>query len=261
MGTESIILTQDIEFVSLDLPAPVLCVHHRTYPVPVAWSAGALEFSDFARAPRQHLTGLGALVIVGLNRIMTPSNRTQEVFEILFNLSPALRKVSIDRTLFIAEPWRSWFHFGLTGTPDGAYTYSYLAESHATAYRDGRREDDSFSLAAIAECGRGVVRSIGAAVFRPLHIDVVETDEEAKRQYQAEKVKAFGKEQTLAGILLRLSAFASAVCPSRRVPSPGALFSRPSHRIVRTDLRIDEFLVGRLAELIALSNGVHEAFR
>ena len=138
--TPRIILTHDPAAVSIDAGPEALCVRHPAYQAPRT-AAGCLhvDWQEFEAEPRRWMDGRSLVVVVGLNRIITPGNRTREVFEVLYNLSRDVRKLSIDQTLFVAEPWRAWFHFGFVGAPYREYTYSYLAESHWRAHQDGVR--------------------------------------------------------------------------------------------------------------------------
>lgn len=265
MGQHRIFLTKAIaDFAAADIPDDVLWVRHRRYPQP-AQARTSILFEDFAKAPRDHMKGRRGVVVVGLNKIMTPSNRTAEVFEVLFNLTPEVPKFSVDTTLFVSAPWRAWFHFGLTGSPYREYTYSYLAESHHKAFLDGVRPDDPFGLEAITEAGRGVVRSFyrrffSEGLFGGMSEEVVALDAETHARYQALKGRCFEEENTIGPILRRLAAFAEEACPRRSIPKPERIFEGQALAIVRTDLGIDRHLAEHLKGLVALNDGCAEAF-
>lgn len=256
-----ILLTRDTGMVQIDVGPEAVCIRHQNYNPPVT-REGCLHLmiEEFARRPRAWMDGRSIVVTVGLNRIITPGNRTAEVFEILFNNSGEYRKISIDHTLFIGEPWRAWFHFGLVGAPYREYTYSYLAESHWKAFCDGARPDDPFALSEIEKWGAGIVRCEYPRYFEPVAEEIVEVDADTHRRYQDLKAEVFEDEHAIGRILARLSRFAQDACPRRSVPTIGRLFDRTAHRIVRTDLMIDEYLVGRLRETIALTDGIAARF-
>lgn len=256
-----IVLARDTGLVRLDLDAHALCVRHRSYDPPLT-GAGCrhMTFDAFEDDPRDAMRGRDTLAVVGLGRIITPGNRTREVFEVLFNLTDDWQKVSLDRTLFVSEPWRAWFHFGFVGARYREYTYSYLAESHWKAFGDGVRGDDPFGLEAIVDCGRGVVRSEDEQYFDEVAVETVALGAAAHAEYQELKAVAFDEEHTAPAIIDRLSRFAQAACPLRRIPTPARLFDRTAHRIVRTDLKVDEYLTGRLLALVELTNGIAAAF-
>lgn len=242
-----------------DLPGDALYVVHRAYPVPIV-ARRHVPFHIFEKNPRRWLADAPALVMVGLNKAMTPSSRTREVWEILYNNTAELPKFSVDRTLFISEPWRAWFHFGFVGASYREYTYSYLAESHWKAHRDGVREADPFSLDEIRAWGAGVVVSDHRAYFGEVEVETVLTTPDVKAAYAEEKAAAFEEERTLPAILRRLSAVAKAACLSRCIPTPARIFTSPSLHIVRTDLAVDGFLVDNLLRLVDLTNNIAEAF-
>lgn len=69
------------------------------------------------------------IFIVGLNRIITPSNRCDFINEYLQTMTPNIKKISIDSSPFIGEPWRLWFHYSITNTGNFNITYSYVIET------------------------------------------------------------------------------------------------------------------------------------
>jgi len=258
--TPRIILTHDPAAVSIDAGPEALCVRHPAYQAPRT-AAGCLhvDWQEFEAEPRRWMDGRSLVVVVGLNRIITPGNRTREVFEVLYNLSRDVRKLSIDQTLFVAEPWRAWFHFGFVGAPYREYTYSYLAESHWRAHQDGVRSENPFSQEALARWGAGIVQTTYAHHF-DISVEAVELPEETHAEYARLKAEAFDEEHTIAAIIKRLSAFAQEACPQRSIPTPARLFERRQHRIVKTELRVDEHLVGRLLTLADLTNTIAATF-
>lgn len=90
-------------------------------------------------------------IFFGLNRIINPSNRCDFIFEYLFNLSNDIEKISIDYEPFVGEPWRLWFHYGLTKSGNFGVPYSYSIETEWKHwfYRDinfSRFEEDNLKL-------------------------------------------------------------------------------------------------------------------
>lgn len=86
-----------------------------------------IEFEMFKR--KYSILDASCFVFVGLNRIMTSSNRCDFIFEYLFTTTPNIIKYSIDTSPFIGEPWRLWFHYGLTGCGKFNIPYSYAIET------------------------------------------------------------------------------------------------------------------------------------
>lgn len=252
-------LSDNIPSVAIDAPGPSLLVHHRAYPA-IAGDMPRMTFDAFAENPRRHVSGLQALVLVGLNRIITPANRTAEVFEVLFNNTPDLRKISIDRTLFDSEPWRLWFHFGATGSPFDGYSYSYLLESHYKAWLDGvRGGDNPISVDRVVRNARGVLRCDYQAYFTEPSEAVVTVGESAHREYQKEKRQAFDECTSAWQIIGRLSKCAQRLCPERRLPSYRELFEAREPSWTATDLAVDRYLCARLHDAVQLTNAVAAA--
>lgn len=261
MGSDrKIVLAKDIGSVRLDL-GPAVCVRHKKYTWPdVAGDCEFVEWTDFEATPRRWLDPERSLIIVGLNRIINPGNRTREVFEILYNLCKDVQKWSIDHTLFVGAPWRAWFHWGLVGAKYREYTYSYLAESHWKAYGEGACEEDPFSLDVIGKWGHGVVESRYERFFEDVRVETVRMPPAVHAEYAQLKETCFDEEHTIGRIIARLSRFARESCPERRIPTPTTLFARATHDIVRTDLPVDEYLVNNLLSLVRLTDEIGSAF-
>lgn len=256
-----IILAKDTGFVRLDVGSEALCVHHKSYTPPLT-SPGCrhIVFDEFKKNPRGAMMGRSTLVLVGMNRIITPSNRTEEVFEVIHNNSTDWLKISMDRTLFISKPWRAWFHFGSVDASYREYTYSYLAESHWNAFQKGRISADPFSFDIISEFGDGVIETTYRRYFDDITVDVVQTTEEDKAIYAELKTACFEEENTAPAIIRRLAAFARDICPQRSIPVAARFFNRMAHHIIRTDLGVDEYLVGELLSMARLTDAIGDRF-
>lgn len=251
-----VILSKSIADVAIDTGMPTLCVRHKAYDTPeIAGDVEHVLYSDFKRDARRWL-GDKALVFVGLTRCMTPGTRTQEVWEVLCNLTRDHPKWSIDTALFLREPWRAWFHFGVTNQPYGQYTYSYLAESHWKAYQDGTREIDPFGADEIVRWGRGAVCPEYGRFFDQVSVTVHPMSADVHAEYADLKAECFDQEHTIGAIVRRLGKFAQRVCPERSIPDPTRVFHRTRHQIARTDLKIDVYLADRLLELASLTDEV-----
>jgi hypothetical protein len=169
-------------------------------------------------------------------------------------------KVSIDKTLFIVDPWRTWFNFGFVGVKYRDYTYSYIAETQWKSFKDGVKKDDPFSIEEIEKWGRGVVFSHCDRYFEDIDVTVVPVEGDIHDRYQVLKEKCFQEEHTISAILKRLSEFANSVCPERAIPSKSKLFEKTKHRIVSTDLGIDKWLVEEIDGLVKLTNNIERTF-
>ena len=70
------------------------------------------------------------LIIVGLNKIITPSNRTDMVNDFIQTMTRNIPKISIDNQPFIGEPWRLWYHYDVTNISDKfAVPHGYAIET------------------------------------------------------------------------------------------------------------------------------------
>lgn len=253
--TPRIYLHRDPGALSLPVGEGGLCVTAKGYRAP-----RTLPGCRHAAWPieRTDLDGVSTLVLVGLSKIITPANRTP-ISPIVLDPHPGLQRITVDRALFVSEPWRAWFAFGAVGAEYDGYTYSYLAESHWRAAQDGKRERDPFSAEALARWGRGVVAAVD-----PWRIDLRETvvpvPDDMRSAYQDAKAAAFDEEHTEHALLKRLGSWVQARMPERRMPAPADLWRTERVDVVRTDLAVDRYLTDRLLRLAALTNHVADTF-
>lgn len=125
-------------------------VHHKDYLPPDVPCKGKLEFEQFRRVyPNLHAN---MFIFYGLNKIITPSNRTDFVFEYLFTLSTDIPKVSIDLLPFIGEPWRLWFHYGLCRCGNFGTPYSYAIETEWKHWFYRETTDSRFEASNLGIC-------------------------------------------------------------------------------------------------------------
>lgn len=251
-----IILSHTPESAPLgDMPPGALCVHHRS--IKPQHGLDSMMFETFSNDPRKALKDRPGLVLIGMTLARTPSNRAREFWDSIEQFSGP--KIIVDQTLFVAEPWRVVWPFNLLGKPFGPYTYSYLAETHWRAHQDGLRELDPFTADDIVRESNGMIQADYSRHF-DLSIETREVGADVHARYAVEKDAAFSQESTPAAIIKRLAAIAGDACPERSIPSPTQLFAKRHHHIVRTDLAVDTWLVGRLITVAETTNAIAEAF-
>ena len=212
---------------------------------------------DEILADRDQLNQGGTMVTVGLSRILTPSNRVK-LGQVFLRPRDGLRRVSVDRFLFVSEPWRAFWHMYAVGIPHRGYTDSFLAESR---WRDALAAGDTDPFSADE-----ILASIGdrLVLHRPptlpaLDVEWVEVTAGVHDDYASEKEAAFSEETSAAGIVRRLAAFAARVVPRRSVPAPSRLHAGPPFRgvrVVAADLPVDRWLVGRLRAVVDTTNRI-----
>jgi len=261
----SIYFVDDPAVLRLDLTGSVLCLHHPDYvPVPIT-GAVTMPFPDFLDRYKIEpaLYEADNIVFVGTNRIITPSSRTDPVFELLFT-GVRMNKISVDTCPFISVPWRTWFHFGITNRPYGRYDYSYAAETDWHKARDGISDYDPFSLDEMLAFSNldGAVSVRRGAYFTGINVVTVDVQPDIIAQYNDLRDELFETQSSIKPVLRKLAQFARAHCPQRRVPQPHTFFRRPTGQtIVKTNLKIDDYLAGQLLDLMHLTNNYLEALR
>ncbi len=97
------------------------------YKLPEIPGAEYMEFLEYKN--KYTLFEPELIVVIGLNRIITPSNRCDMVNEYLQTMTPNIKKICIDTDPFIGEPWRLWFHYSIANCGSFGITYSFAIET------------------------------------------------------------------------------------------------------------------------------------
>jgi hypothetical protein len=245
-----IILTSDPPDLGNIGPAIAVCAKGHRAP------AGIEEFSvqqllaDPSIMNRSPLT----LVVCGLSTLVTPANRVK-LDPIWGWRRPGLRRISIDRLLFVGDPWRIWWHFSAVGQERWGFTDSFLAETRWKAAIEQQTEDP-FSVDSVIEKCLGVVSCVSPFRFDHIPIRTISLSGEKHDEYAALKERLFRDVGSIAGIIKGLSGFAQAAAPERVMPTATRLFASPPPEIVRTDLPVDNFLSEQLLARIRLTNAI-----
>lgn len=134
-----------------DLPDKTLVIYRDGfgYTLPDIKKAEYIEFLEYKN--KYSLLEPEYIVVVGLNRIITPSNRCDMVNEYLQTMTPSTPKICIDTDPFIGEPWRLWFHYSIANCGKFNITYSYAIETEWRHWflrdeRDCRLSADNIKL-------------------------------------------------------------------------------------------------------------------
>jgi hypothetical protein len=240
----------------LDLgPGRAFAVCARGWSPPFGIEQVAVD--DVVNNPDLWFGAPGTMVVCGLSRILTASNRVR-LGPALLRPRPGVSRVVVDDRLFHGEPWKAFWPLFAVGRAMHGYADSFFAESSWRRAHE-MEEADPFSAAAIVAATRGLLRCCDPFTFAPVVEEVRPVEAGVLEEYAAEKARAFAEETTLQGILRRLGDFAGEVEPARSIPTHATVFRSRDVRIVRTDLPVDAYLAGRVRETIEITNAVAEA--
>lgn len=103
-----------------------ILVFHAMYKAPTIEGIEVVEWDKFRVTYSNYEPSL--IILVGLNRMITPSNRCDYVHEYLTTMTPNIPKISIDNSPFIGEPWRLFFHYLYAQANNFGVNYSYPVE-------------------------------------------------------------------------------------------------------------------------------------
>lgn len=235
-----------------------LCVYKDQNPVS---GVDAIKFKEFKEEPRKKLNEYETLIMVGLSNMMTPSNRTDEVWEYTFNQMDK-NCISIDKYLFRSDPWRTWFHFGLIDAEYRDYTYSYLAETDYEKYYNGLSEKNPLSYKEIKKWGGGLIESNYKRYFKKFDIKVgYQVNPSEEYEYMEKLDELFKTKNTIGQVIRGLESYAEDIHPGRNVPSRHKLFKGDrSFQLNVTDLPVDEWKSNYLKYLADFTNRILEGF-
>lgn len=258
MTTPKIVLTQTPRYLDTSRWEQPLCIHDTDHGGIIGCDSMLLD--EFSERPREILTEYETAIFYGLTDMMTPSNRTDDVWEFTFNQmdTPA---VSVDEYLFRSDPWRMWFHFGLVDSEYRDYTYSYLAESDYEQYFNNQSDDNPFSVAEVQKWGDGVIESQYRQYFRSFEVSV-DYGADASEEYEYSELldELFKEKNTIGQVRRALESYADEIYPDREVPNRHQLFRERDWQLSVTNLPIDQWKVSYLEELVTLTNDTLEAF-
>jgi hypothetical protein len=258
---ERIFFSKNIKALSMSTKGKMICIFHKQYEkcLPQMDDCQFVEFGCLCDTFQEHdyFTGMQSVVFVGANKFFTTSTRFHPVFEILQYGLKGLERFAVDKSPYIGPLWRIFPQFSLASVPFGEYTYSYLLESHYNSYLAGVRADNPLDIETIRGIAAGNVSIDYERFFSAPKIVVVEMSSDVHDGYQALKEELFYEHSDINKIIRELADFAKASCKERRVPSEHKIFDMPDDiSIVRTDLKVDEYLVGKLVDKISEVNRI-----
>jgi len=175
-----------------ELPAETYVVYHKDcHPPETPGAKGRMDFEEFRRVYSNLHANM--FIFYGLNRIITPSNRTDFVFEYLFTLSADIPKISIDTAPFIGEPWRLWFHYGLCKCGNFGTPYSYAIETEWKHWFYRETNDSRFEPDNLGICISDTYTTLSPLAYSATFTDV---DEATLAWYEEAKKFTFDKYDT-----------------------------------------------------------------
>ena len=263
---KSVTFSKHPENLKIDLKNAI-CVYHRMYAkkLPEISECKFIEFRKLCETfqTHNHFSDKTAVVFVGLNKMFTTSTRFHPVWDLLqYNMPTGIQKYCVDIAPYMGPLWRIWPQFNLAGLQTGEYTYSYLLESHYNAFLEGVRAENPMSIENIKEWAAGNVQIDYTKYFSEPEIQIIEMSADVHEGYQTLKNDLFDTYDTIGPILKQLSAYAKEHCKERKIPQEFKIFETPNKvQIIRTDLKIDEYLTGKLVSKMIEVNKIVEALQ
>ncbi|MHA1395274.1 MAG: hypothetical protein ACTSRZ_17355 [Promethearchaeota archaeon] len=262
----NIIFSKDIKNISLDIKGKTVCIYEKRYKkmLPQLKNTNFIEFSYLKNNYKNQnfFKDINNIVFIGLNKIFNLSSRIDPIFDILqYNLSN-IQIFSIDTSPYIGDIWRIWTHFSFTRNDFGGYTYSYLLQTDYNKYLKGLSNKNPVSIEKIKEYAKNKVEIEYEIYFRTPQISIFKLPSTIHQKYQLLKKELFDKYNRIGPIIKDLSNFAKNCYKKRNIPQEHKIFDFPDDiKILRTDLKIDEYLTNKLIKKINEVNSVVKALR
>lgn len=129
-------VTDPSKIIIKKIPEDSYLIYHDSYDPPEIEGVKPISFTEFQKNYVDLHVNL--FIFIGLNRIVTPSNRCDFVQEYLSTLTQNIKKISIDTSPFIGEPWRLFFHYLYTNNNlfKKPHSYAMQTEWKHWFYRD-----------------------------------------------------------------------------------------------------------------------------
>lgn len=110
-----------------DFGEDTIVVYHAMYDKPEVKAKEIIEWEKYKITHNNYICN--RIVLIGVNRMITPSNRCDFIHAYLAVMTPQITKIIIDTAPFIGEPWRLYYHYQIANCFDkfGA-NYSYPIE-------------------------------------------------------------------------------------------------------------------------------------
>lgn len=110
-----------------DFGKNTIITYHAMYDKPEIKTGTVLEWEKYKNIYNE--IEPSRIVLIGINRMITPSNRCDFIHAYLTVLTPQVPKIVIDTAPFIGEPWRLYYHYQIANCFDGfGANYSYPIE-------------------------------------------------------------------------------------------------------------------------------------
>jgi len=100
---------------------------HEDYKLPNISNIEYMKFNKFKTV--YSVLEFDMLIFLGLNRIITSSNRCNMVNDFIQTMTRNIPKISIDTSPFIGEPWRVWYHYDVCNCNKFNIPHGYAIET------------------------------------------------------------------------------------------------------------------------------------
>lgn len=261
-----IFFSKNMKSLNIPVAGNTICIYHKQYEKCLPWMDDCqfVEFGKLCDTFQEHdyFTEKDSVVFIGANKLFTTSTRFHPVFEILQYGLNGMERFAVDISPYVGSLWRIFPHFSLAGIPFDEYTYSYLLESHYNSYLEGVRVDNPLDIRKIKQYAAENVSIDYQRFFAEPSVKIVEVSSDVHDGYLALKKELFYKYSDINKIIRGLVDYAKSACIERLVPSEHKIFEMPEEvHIIRTNLKVDEYLAGKLLTKISEVNQVVEALQ
>ena len=109
------------------IPKNTILVYRDGYNLPEIKGVEYIDFNEYKI--KYNNIECEKMILVGINRLITPSNRCDMVNDYMQTMTDNIDKISIDTEPWIGEPWRLWYHYSIASCGSFGINYSYALET------------------------------------------------------------------------------------------------------------------------------------
>lgn len=248
----SVVIVYHERFTASEMVAALrMATARETYCIPFA------EFDSPATSDLLSAIPLDSLCLVAVDLCRMLSNRLDTRLDKIQVRLKAAAKICIDPVPYLARPWQVYFPYSLLNKTWLGYNHSYAIEGEWKKYKEGLRDDPCRVELIAPQIAPATLIDYCCYFDQPLEVYTEAVSEKVKAEYEAYKAKLLAEESGIASVLTKLHKFVQAWCPQRTLPLDLKKMYQPGFgRIVKTDLKLDDYLFGEMTAIIEHSNAL-----
>lgn len=199
------------------------------------------------------------MIVIDLYKML--GNRLDKRLDAIQVRQKAKSKIVIDPFPYYVNPWKIYFPYSLLNKNWLQYNHSYAIEGEWNKWKNGTRLSDPCDENLIVGSVKHCTFIDYEKYFSEPEVITQTTSYEIKKEYEKYKLGLFETEATPKALLHKLDKFVQELCPWRSIPIDlKKVYKADFKKIIKTDLKIDGYLLSEINSLIGHSNNLTSGF-